>query len=198
MKRKAKRLLTTNNQYNCRQAKEKNNMSITATATAKYEKAPAGLQQAVCVDVVDLGMVKSEKFGNEQHKIKIVWQLKEISDESNKRFLISRRFTLSLNEKSALRPFLESWRGLPFSVDDLTGGFDVEKLVGVNCFLQIFHTDDGKYANVVNVMPCPKGEELIEASNYTRSIYKENSEKNGNGQSPPEQEKPIDTSEIPF
>lgn len=173
-------------------------MPITAQATQSFEKAPAGLQKAVCVDVRDMGIERSEKYGNEQHKILITWQLEEKMD-SGKRYIISRKFTLSLNEKAALRAFLEAWRGKPFSDAELRNGFDVEKLIGVNCYLQIFHTEDGKYANVVNIMPLRGGEETLEPENYTRFIHRDETA-NGNGSAKQEPQPQVDLTgvEVPF
>ena len=63
-------------------------MGITATAkNQNFTPAPEGVHQAVCVDVVDMGMVRSEKFNNESHKVRIVFQLNEINPETSKRFL---------------------------------------------------------------------------------------------------------------
>ena len=148
-------------------------MAITAFGSAGYVQCPAGLHHAVCVDVVDLGIEVSDKYfdkdGNptKAHKIKIVWQVDEQMDDG-RRFIISKKFTLSLNDKATLRKFLESWRGIPFTAKDLSQGFDVEKLVGVNCTLQVLQTEDGKYTNVSNIMPPPKGAELIRPESYTR------------------------------
>lgn len=148
-------------------------MAITAFGSAGYVQCPAGLHHAVCVDVVDLGIEVSDKYfdkdGNptKAHKIKIVWQVDELMDDG-RRFIISKKFTLSLNDKATLRKFLESWRGVPFTAKDLSQGFDVEKLVGVNCTLQVLQTEDGKYTNVSNIMPPPKGAQLIKPESYTR------------------------------
>lgn len=148
-------------------------MAITAFGSSAYVQCPAGLHHAVCVDIVDLGIEVSDKFTDKDgkptsaHKIRIVWQIEEEMSDG-RRFSIGRKFTLSLNDKSKLRPFLESWRGVPFSEKDLAQGFDIEKLIGVNCTLQLMKSEDGKYTNVANVMPPTKGAELLEPLNYTR------------------------------
>lgn len=162
-------------------------MAITAFGSAGgFVQCPEGLHNAVCVDVVDLGIEVSDKFfdkaGNPQkyHKIRIYWQVEEKMGDGRP-FLVSRRFTLSLNEKSKLRPFLESWRGKAFTSDDLVKGFDVEKLIGVNCTLQVLASDDGRFTDVTNVMPAPKGATLLKAQGYTRQKDREEApaEKNG-------------------
>jgi hypothetical protein len=146
-----------------------------ANETKNYTPAPEGVHQAVCVDVIDLGLLKSaflDEKGNEkwQHKINVVWQIAETRDDG-KRFQLYKRFTLSLHEKAALRHDLESWRGRAFTSDELAG-FDVEKLIGANCLVNVQHkkSADGTktYANVVSVMPLIKGMAKMAAADYVR------------------------------
>lgn len=153
-------------------------MPIIATASEgqTFTPAPEGVHHAVCVDVIDLGHVKSaflDDKGNEkwQHKVNVVWQISETRDDG-KRYQLYKRFTLSLHEKAALRHDLESWRGRPFTDDELRG-FDVEKLIGANCLLNVVHrkSADGTktYANVVSVMPLIKGMPKLEPLDYARA-----------------------------
>jgi len=134
----------------------------------EYEVPPAGLHAAVCVDVVDLGIVQTS-FG-EQVKIKIVWQLAE-TNKKGYRFLVSQRYTPSLHKKSKLRPILESWRGKPFTSED-ERQFDIESVLGANCQLSITHnaSDDSVYANVAAVVPKAHAAEKLFALDYTREI----------------------------
>jgi hypothetical protein len=155
-------------------------MPIIATGgdAKTYAPAPEGVHQAVAVDVIDLGLVKSafadEKTGQPkfQHKINVVWQIAELRDDG-KRFQLYKRYTLSLHEKAALRHDLESWRGRAFTEDELRG-FDVETIIGANCFVNVQHRKslDGTktYANVVSVMPVPKTLKLppMKPLNYER------------------------------
>jgi hypothetical protein len=145
-------------------------MSILATAKGTYTPAPEGVHQAVCVDVIDQGIVHSEKFNSSAHKIDIVFQINQVNPETNKRFLIRQRATLSLSAKATLRTFLEAWRGKNFTKEDLENGFDVEKLIGANAQLQIVH--NGDWANIKAIMSLPSGMPKIEALNYTRDTNK--------------------------
>src|SRR5262245_20797066 len=125
-------------------------MPIMATYEKKsYPVAPEGLFPAVCCDVIDLGMRRNEKYGKEQHKVRIVWQLEEINEETGYRHTASQMYTLSLNPKSQLRQDLEAWRGKPFTDEELKG-FDLEKLLDKPCQVQIIHRagNDTIYANV--------------------------------------------------
>src|SRR3972149_32314 len=66
-----------------------------------WETCPEGLHHAVCVDVIDLGLVAT-KFGDKP-KVRIVWQIED-RDGRGARFRASQMYTPSLSEKSALRP----------------------------------------------------------------------------------------------
>lgn len=147
-------------------------MAIIASEGQKFTPAPAGVHQAVCVDVVDLGIVDTTYKGEakRQHKVKIVWQIDELMD-NGKPFLVQNRYTLSLGEKAALRADLESWRGRQFTADELKA-FDVEKVIGINCQLNIVHeTKNGNtYANVKAVMPIGKGmQPMVASKDYIRA-----------------------------
>lgn len=162
-------------------------MAIFAKDTKReWTPAPEGLHQSVCVDVVDLGLVKTA-YG-EKHKARIVWQIEEVNPDTGKRFDARRDFTLSLNEKGHLRPFLEAWRGRKFTKEELEG-FDLEKLVGVACQVQIVHniSDEGTtYANVQAVVAPAKGVPKISPMDYVR--VKDRSKEQGTGQSEDENE----------
>lgn len=141
----------------------------TANDSKSYEPCPAGTHHAVCADVIDLGMKPNPfKPGAQQHKIDIAWQVSELR-EDGKRFVVYKRYTLSLNEKATLRHDLESWRGKPFTEDELRG-FDVERLIGANGLVNIQHhvSGDKTYANVVAVTPLIKGMVKMAPEGYER------------------------------
>jgi hypothetical protein len=138
-----------------------------------YSTAPEGLWPAVCCDVFDLGLVDTQ-FGK-QEKIEITWQLAEKDSKTQRRYQVSQRYTPSLHEKSKLRPLLESWRGRKFTKEE-EKEFDIEKLLGANCQLQIVHNikDEGRtYANVQACVPYPKKEPRLAVEEYTRRIDRE-------------------------
>jgi hypothetical protein len=187
-------------------------MPIIATAneTQTYAPAPEGVHQAVCVDIEDLGMLKSaytDDKGNEkwQHKIKVYWQISERRDD-NKRFVLSKRYTLSLHEKASLRHDLEAWRGRAFTEDELRG-FDVESVKGANCLLNVQHRQSADksrtYANVVSIMPLVKGMPKMVADDYERWVPKTATDQQPQqGNDTPEQHDPVteelSDEDIPF
>ena len=142
----------------------------------KFPKRPlpeSGTVQAVCCGVWDLGLQKTSYNGEEkiQHKIIIAWEIAEKinapeSEYHGKPYMLNKKYTLSLGEQATLRKDLESWRGKPFTSEEIMNGFDVEKLYGVNCYIGITHEPDRKdasvvYANVTAILPLPKGIEKI-------------------------------------
>jgi hypothetical protein len=138
-----------------------------------YTVAPEGLWPAVCCDVYDKGLVETP--WGQQVKIEISWQLEERNPETKKRFLVSQSYTPSLHEKSKLRPLLESWRGRKFSKDE-EREFDIERLLGACCQLQLVHNikDDGRtYANVQACVPYPRNIARIGVEDYVRRIDRE-------------------------
>jgi hypothetical protein len=158
-----------------------------------FTPCPEGLHQAVCVDVVDLGMQKGQ-FG-EKHKVELRWQT-EMENEDvqpTRRFQLRKWYTISLHEKSNLRKDLECWRGRKFTEDELKG-FDLEKLLGVNCQLQVIHniTDDGKtYDNIQAIVPHNAKLPKIAPQDYTRE--QDRAKQQGNGHSGP-----VTADEVPF
>jgi hypothetical protein len=104
-------------------------------------------------------------YGNVLRKILISWELHGEDDEGNplatqdgKPLIISGNYTLSLGEKATLRAILESWRGKPFTLQELLG-FDITNLLDKWCMVTISHDANERsmktYANVKAVSPVP-------------------------------------------
>jgi len=125
-----------------------------------FEKIPTGTQHAVCAFVEDIGTHEGSYNGKaiSSHKIVICWELAELmtqGDYAGKPFMVSKFYTLSLNDKANLYKDLISWRGKAFTEEE-KAGFDVEKLISVNCLLNIITTkkQNGKeYAEVASISP---------------------------------------------
>jgi hypothetical protein len=147
-------------------------MSINFPKPKNFTPASAGAHSAVCCDVVDLGQVKNNWLPGPEtvHKIKIVWQVDETDPETGKPITTSRSYTLSQHPQSSLRKDLESWRGRPFTKEELRN-FDIESLVGARCLLTVVHNtcDDGTvYANVASVAPPHKSMPKLSVTDYVR------------------------------
>ena len=134
---------------------------------AEKEPIPTGAYVAVCYGIIDLGTHPNPTFGNEAHKVLVQWEIPEVRGEFERDGqkvslprAISKRYTLSLNEKANLRKDLESWRGRRFTSQELSG-FDLKAILGTSCQIQIVHetgkTDGRTFAAVGAIMALPRG-----------------------------------------
>jgi hypothetical protein len=171
---KQNNFLTASRQEN-NKTKSKITMPIAKSSGKGADPVPAGVHPAVCYSVVDLG---TQDPGNSKfrpsRKVMITWELPyETINVEGKDVprAISCEYTLSIGKKATLRAVLESWRGRPFTADELDG-FDVSKLVGANCQLNVVHkpgvSDPSKvYARINGVMPLAKGQAKLAPVNPT-------------------------------
>lgn len=144
-------------------------MSIIAKSegTIKRELTPEGNHIARCVQMIHIGTSEHDygKGGvKRQDKVRLVWELPEEKYTYTKDdvehevcFMIGKEYTLSMHEKASLRKDLQSWRGKAFSEDEAKE-FDVTKLLGVACMLNVIHVTkgDSTYANIGSISTMPK------------------------------------------
>lgn len=131
------------------------NWVVEASSSGTYELPPSGTHGAVLVGLVDLGRQWVE-YGDQPGKVTpqilLIWQL---PDSDNKE-LVSKIFTMSLNQKAGLRKLISGWRG-----KDLADGerFDLSKLVGQKAMLSISHQSRGEKVSykIEAVSAVPKG-----------------------------------------
>jgi hypothetical protein len=134
-------------------------MPINVSNKTKSDPVPAGTHHAVCYGIIAVGTQPSEKFTPRQ-KIVVCFEIPAeritIKDQDLPRG-ISKRYTLSLNEKSSLRKDLQSWRGKPFTQEELNG-FDVSKVIGSNCLISVLHSDraGAVYADISGISALPR------------------------------------------
>lgn len=136
--------------------------------TGDFTPAPQGLHNAVCCDVEDLGFEQSQ-YG-QRHRLQIVWQLEALNPNTGKRFEVRRKYGATLNPKSDLYRDLSVWRGKPLTTEE-AAKFDIEKLLGIPCQLQVMHkiSDNGKtYANVQAVLPPNPAAPAMRPDGYVR------------------------------
>ena len=121
----------------------------------EYPKVPTGVHNARCIRVIDLGTQRNDYQGQITWKRQalIIWELpQQLSNDVP--MTISKFYTLSLHEKSNLSMDLVSWRGRPFTETE-KNGFDITKLIGIPCQLNVMHNEKGK-EKVSSVMPLSK------------------------------------------
>jgi hypothetical protein len=129
-----------------------------------FDPVPEGSHLAVCDMFVDLGL-QDGHFGA-KHKIYLRWQIPALrlsyekdGEKIEGPMSIGATYTLSLSEKSNLRPILQAWRGKAFTPEELKK-FDVTTVVGAPCMITVTHEpkkDGGVYANVASVAKLPSG-----------------------------------------
>jgi hypothetical protein len=133
----------------------------------EYENPPVGLHAAVCCDVEDIGLQETQ-FGK-KHQVRITWQLGELKSDGT-RHLASKRYNASLDKRAVLCSDLESWRGRPFTREEVKR-VDLEALIGKPCTLQLVENvgrEGGTFVNVATVMPLAKGFETLRVDGYVR------------------------------
>ncbi len=118
---------------------------------SNFIPASEGVQEGVCVDIVDEGMIVNFD-GKRQHKCRIVFEVEETNAEGTP-LTVSQRFTVSLDKRSNLRQTLEKWRGKPFTDDEMKS-FDLDNLIGKAGQLVITQNqrEDRVYANIDNIL----------------------------------------------
>lgn len=143
---------------------------VMATPGTTFVPVPEGDYQAVCCDIIDLGLVESQKWKKMQHKVAIGFQL-DAAGEDLQQYVIFERFTVSMNEKAQLRKFLEQWRGRPYKEEQIIDGVPLHKLEGQNALISVVHKQAGDrvYANIFKIGSIGKNDKPMAVVGYTRS-----------------------------
>lgn len=131
-----------------------------------FESTPVGSHLARCYRIVDLGTQKSEYMGQVKylHKVMLGWEIHGMNEDGTpikmkdgRPFAMFKNYTLSWADKATLRGDLQSWRGKPFTAEELRR-FDLKTILGAWCMLNVIEragTDGKMYVNVANISPVP-------------------------------------------
>ncbi|HEU5070887.1 MAG TPA: hypothetical protein VFV96_10820, partial [Verrucomicrobiae bacterium] len=113
------------------------NLTLTSKDGGDFKPHPEGIHPAVCVDVMDMGLVETEFQGVKKmvNKVKLVFE-SEQKTEDGKPCTVSKNFTASLHPKAKLAEFLGKWRGRLVTPGET---IDLAKLIGASCTLVISH-----------------------------------------------------------
>lgn len=136
-----------------------------STGSAEFELCPEGTIQAVVSNVYDIGNQRKKSFDGKdeiQHQVIIMFELNERMKSGTyhgERFVISKTYRLSFHEKSNLHKDTEAIIGAKIS--DLE--YDVESLIGLNCYLSIIHQEKSEktYVNIQGIIALPNGVEKM-------------------------------------
>lgn len=162
-------------------------IKTSVSARPQFEKKiiPAGSHIARCYGMIQIGTVKEKTLTGEErevHKVLIDWELPNETavfnpEKGEQPFVFSKDYTLSMHELSSLRKMISAWRGKSLT-DAEANDFDITKLVGATCMLNIVHkaSKDGSktYANLAGVSPLPKGFKCPDQVNPTRVLEYDN------------------------
>ncbi|WP_281692959.1 phage replication initiation protein, NGO0469 family [Agathobaculum desmolans] len=130
-----------------------------------------GTYMSVCVGVIDLGeqyrQFDKQKQGKYAEECMFIFGIPservQVDGEDKPRWLSSKRYTVSLHERSALYQMLTSWRGKALSdaeLDPEGDGFDLMQMAGQGAMLSVSvaEKDDGSRHNKIEaVTGFPKG-----------------------------------------
>ncbi|MEN6569038.1 MAG: hypothetical protein ABFC18_03395 [Rikenellaceae bacterium] len=161
-------------------------MSIYAEKSeGEYKTVNPGMYVARCISMIEIGTIK-EKFQDQEktlQKVMIRWELpteKTVFDpvKGEEPFSVSKKYTLSMHEKSTLRKDLESWRGRGFTEAEAQK-FDITKLLGVPCNLNIIHKpsqlNPGRTMTIISsISPLMKGQTCPDQINPTKVLSYDN------------------------
>ena len=133
-------------------------MALNLSEGRSFTPVPAGLHDAVCISVVDLGMQQSV-FGIKP-KVLLQFELPNVLTDDGKPHTISRAFGATLHRQGGLRPLLAAWRGRDFTPEELKS-FAIDGLLGKPVKLLIQHSTstEGKvFANIQAAVKPDKGQ----------------------------------------
>lgn len=136
---------------------------IAKESGSDFKQPDAGTYPARCIKIIDLGTQHDEWQGKPivRRQVMLMWELPTETvtiDGQEKPMIVSKFYTLSLSEKSNLRPDLEAWRGRAFTPEELLG-FDLANVLDKPCMVSVIHNDKGK-ARVSSVGKLVKGIEV--------------------------------------
>lgn len=135
-------------------------MLDTADTGGTFTPVPAGIHAATCIFVCDLGMQVGQ-YGPKPTLL-FTFEIPALLAGDGKPMQISRRFGKTLAEKSALRPFLQSWLGAPLA----PGQLDIATLAGRPAMLVVSQSQSGErvYSNITTAAPVAPGAPIPAAS----------------------------------
>ena len=147
---------------------------------SEFTPVSEGIVLAVNVDNADLGSVESTYNGEttSKHKMKFVFEVPSELTESGKVKTIGKSFVVSLDPRSNLTGFLQSWLGESLTPEQVRS-FDLDSLIGRPAKLLVEHIQmDGREMHkIVSVQPT---DENIETSGeYVRFQDREETYPNG-------------------
>jgi len=152
-------------------------MKAPKTTESNFEKHPAGWTTVVCTRVIDVGTHWNEGKQKYQRKIMLGFEsdkLMQSGEYAGEPFLLFANFNYSMYQNAHLCQFIENWRGKRFASQPEADNFDLSKLIGQSAFVNVVHSDDGKYTNIQTIGPVPEDRKAPEIKGKTILIDQSN------------------------
>lgn len=118
---------------------------VLKSSNEEYKIPATGLHNAVCIGIAFLGNMET-KYGPKE-KVAIIFEL-----ETGE--IMATEQTPTFGSKSNLRKLLQSWRGKPFTEEELNDGFELMSILGSSCQLNVTHNEQNErvYANIDTIL----------------------------------------------
>src|SRR5882762_487573 len=131
-------------------------MQYEASEGKAYKQASVGTHTGVCYMVVDIGTQENDFQGEKKiaRQVVIGWELPEELTDDGKPLSVIKTYTLSFHEKASLAKDYKAWLKQPNALK-----FDLSKLIGAGCNLNIGETSGGK-AKVTGVSALKANEKV--------------------------------------
>lgn len=131
-------------------------MKLPETTGSDFEAAEPGLDLGICYSILDLGTIQTEYEGKPRLRriVRIHFELpNQLTDEGQPK-TISKRYTFSSSDKSAIVKDIYAWTG-----QRVGAGFDMSELLEKPAMLTIVKEErDGKtYVNISGIAPLMRG-----------------------------------------
>lgn len=134
------------------------------TSKGDFPKHPVGAFGARCIDVIDLGHSVVTFPGQKDYlaqKMVLVFYTGEYDENTGEPVTAAQEYTLSGSPKGNLRKVLESWRGRPYTDEEVrVNGFPLDSLYNVPVLVTVSEVKSKKgkgYAKITALSPLPKG-----------------------------------------
>ena len=139
-------------------------LTLNPSAGGDFKVLPAGNYPGRLVEIIDMGTQPETYEGVTKNakKVRLGWEICDVDErrDDGKPFVVRRKFTASLHERSGLTKVLKAW-GVYKDGEPL----NFASLIGKPCMLAVSHTVEGDqtYVRIETVAPVPKGMAVIEA-----------------------------------
>lgn len=141
-------------------------MSAIPSGSKERELPSEGSQNAICIQVIDLGTQPSGEWGDKR-KVQLAFECVDEQTSDDRAMVVYKPYTFTDSEKGNLMKDLKGW-GVKAA-----GDFDMDELLNKPAILTIEHaqTDRGTFANIANIAGLPKGMKVRKATEPVRSLY---------------------------